>query len=146
MFNAGKQCGNGALALAFVRIAVGLFFVMFGAMKLFMMGPDAIVKMMGDFLGLTDTTALAAAWVLMLTEFVGGMIVLAGGLVPRILYHASLLGFAVITIVGYTSKFLPMGMPDAAMQGLWHGMLLLIIFGLFFASPKCPLGITGDKK
>ncbi len=134
---------NPVLALFLVRLGVGLFFLLFGAMKLFIMGPVAVSQMMVHLFGFQLGLANIAAWLVILTELVGGILVILGKLIPRILYKFSLLGFSIITVVGFISAH--MGTEDMMKQLLWHGMLLLAIFGLFVARPKSPCGICGDK-
>lgn len=139
-----KCCGdNPVMALGLARIGVGLFFTLFGAMKLFMMGPDAIVTMMSNLFGVTGAIALVMAWVVIITELAGGIAVLLGKLVPKSIYRLSLLGFAVITVVGFIAAHT--GQADTPKQLLWHGMLLFVILGLMAAAPRCPMGITGKS-
>ena len=129
------------LALALTRIGVGLFFALFGAMKLFVMGPDAFMNgMIIKAVGLSGTAAVIATWAVILTELVGGIFVLLGKLVPRMLYYFSLLGFAIITVVGYITVY-----GGDQKQLLWHGMLLFILVGLMMAAPRCPMGLTGKS-
>lgn len=138
-----KCCSGGpTMALGLTRIGVGLFFALFGAMKLVMMGPDAVANMMTGLFGLEGGLALGLAWVVIIAELGGGVMVLAGKLVQKLVYKLSLLGFAIITVVGFIAAH--MGSEDMLKQLLWHGMLLFTILGLMMAAPKCPMGITGE--
>lgn len=146
----GKSCcstGCTGTALGLVRIGVGVFFTAFGMMKLIMMGPDMVAGMMGKLFGVDASLALIMAWVVIISELFGGILVLLGKLVPKILYQLSLLSFLVITIVGFVSAhWLSSGIGFDAKQLLWHFQLLLMITALLASSPKCPMGLTGDKE
>ena len=135
-------CRSAACGLGLTRIGVGLFFALFGAMKLFAMGPSAFqAEIIEGGVGLSGFAALAATWLVIAFELVGGIIILLGKIVkPQIAYRVSLLGLTVITVV----SFLTVHSPDA-MQFLWHGMLFLVLLGLIYSPPMCPCGITGCK-
>ena len=71
---------NADLGIFFLRIAVGLVFIVHGAGKLFNIGPFAagIGGVSGFLAGLGVPSALFFAWIVALVEFVGGAFILLG--------------------------------------------------------------------
>ncbi len=137
-------CGNKdnpVMALALVRIGVGAFFLAFGFLKLFVMGPSATTMMMVKFFGISASIGSVLAWVVMVAELGGGAVVLLGSRAPKIFYTLALWGFATITVVGYIAAF-----KGDMKQFFWHAQLFFMIGALIHSAPRCPMGITGSCK
>ncbi len=135
------QCNS--MGLALTRIGVGLFFALFGLMK-FMGALKSDPQLFGMVEGIFGTGGMmltVLVWGLVAAELGGGIMVILGKLVPKIMYQLSLVSFIIITVIG--TVFMHMGNVP---QMLWHGMLMLILVGLIMSEPKCACGITGSKK
>lgn len=104
-----KYVGSGdpAMGLTFVRVIVGLVFVVHGAQKMFMFGPSGVAGAMAQ-MGI-PAPALSA-WIVMLLEFFGGLALMAG-LLTRVV--SALFAFqmlvAVIAVHLKAGFFLPAG-------------------------------------
>lgn len=139
---------NIVVSLTFVRIAVGLFFAMFGWFKLFIAWPDAITQMMANLFWVNNNIALILAWFTIIVELVWGIIILLWNKIPRILHNITLLLFIWINIVWFVvAQVIPdIAMWDMLNQFFWHLQLLLVLIWLLFAPIKCVFWFTWDNK
>lgn len=137
-----SHCNNPVLGLMLPRIGVGLFFLVFGLMKI--MDPSSVEGMIGNLFGFSGILQTLTAWVLILAELVGGLFIILGSKVPLKLYKLSIMALIIVTIVGFITAHA--GADDMIKQLLWHVMLLLVMLGLLHSRPMCPMGITGSCK
>ncbi len=141
-----SKCPGPVMALFMVRMGVGIFFLGFGLIKLFVSGPEGVTGMMAGLFGVSGAIAQLLAWIVIITELGGGLAVILGKLVPRIIYQLAIWGFVTINIVGFMSaNWLKNESGFDIMQFLWHLMLLMVLVGLLLVGPKSPCGIIGDN-
>lgn len=126
------------LALFIIRIAVGLFFLTTGIPKL--VDPAAFSEMLKSLFDFDGTTLIFMTWLVIFAEFLGGLIIILGILVPSWLYRLALFAVFCVVFVGYAAT-----RSGDMMPFLWHAFLGLVLVGLFQDSPRCPGGITGKR-
>jgi uncharacterized membrane protein YphA (DoxX/SURF4 family) len=124
---------NPELGLFLIRISLGIFFLSFGAMKL--IDIEGVGGFFSSIFGIKEQIALYLAWFVALVEVFGGLILLLGVFLPKVLYRLAVLSFMVITLVGYFAYHLKT--PGIIVQGFWHAQLLMTLLALVF-SPYVP--------
>ena len=127
------SCSVQGLFPMLTRIVVAVIFIVAGYSKF--LSPEMFQEMLASKLGLSGSVGMIAFWLVVCFEFLGGVFLLLGKLLPRWLYKFALLGLVVIAVVALFVS------PD------WQYLALILatLVGLFFSSPKCLLGITGEK-
>lgn len=139
-----KCCDNPIVTLTIVRISLGLFYLLFGLMKLFLMWPDAVTAMMTSLYWLEWVPALLLAWFVILTEIFWGIFILLWNKVPRILYKLALIWFIIIPVVWFLSTAI--WTKDMLKTLFFHIQVTLVAIALLFSAPKCGFWITWDKE
>lgn len=139
------QVSGNVWALTLVRIGVAVFFIFFGALKLFGMGPDATAAMMESTLGLSGAIGAVAAWLVIIAELFGGIVILLGAMMPKQFYQFSLGVLVLITVVGFFGAHAPKEMSEMLKELFWHLQIALAMLGLMMSEPKCAFGITGGQ-
>lgn len=139
-----KSCNSPVTSLTIVRISLGLFYILFGAMKLFMMWPDMVAGMMTGIYWLEWIYASLLAWAVMLTEFVWGIFILLWSKIPKILYKLTLIWFVSIPVVWFLSVWIN---DEANMlkELFFHLQVTMVALALLFSDPKCGFWITWNK-
>jgi uncharacterized membrane protein YphA (DoxX/SURF4 family) len=124
------------LGMCLIKTSVGLFFLIFGLMKLggAISGDAGMANMIASIVPVSGILLTLLLWLVILTEVVGGLIVMASKKlpIPKIFYSLSLLGFMAITLVGTIA--IHMGNVP---QMLWHLMLVGILVGLLLTPNDC---------
>jgi uncharacterized membrane protein YphA (DoxX/SURF4 family) len=127
-------CDKPAFAQCLTRLAVGALFLIPGIGKF--MDPAMFQGMLGTLFGWTGLMLTIGFWVVVVFEILGGLFVIVGPFIPKVLYKVSLLGLFIITLVAFLSVTIPSG----DMMGiLFHVLGLAVILSLMMTKPMCPL-------
>ncbi len=135
-------CENPALGLGILRLGVVILFLVPGIIKL--MNPGIILNMIQNVVGIPGILGVIMAWLVIITEVGGGIAVLLGKIVPKLIYKISLVGFFVILLVAMATIHIP-AIKANPMGVLSHILMLCSVLCLMFTRPMCPSGICGDK-
>ena len=133
-------CDKPNLLPMLVRLGVALLFITTGVMKV--VDPEMCRGMLAQSIGLSGVMIGISYWLVVVFEALGGLFVLLGKLIPRVLYKLSLLGQFVIIAVAIVTVVLPGG---NTIMLLFNLLLVLNIVGLYFSFPNCCCGITGSN-
>lgn len=133
-------CHKPALALFLVRMGVALLFIIPGIMKF--LDPDLFMGMLNLLFGWTGIMLVVMAWLVVIFEVVGGLAILLGKLIPRIVYKVSVLGIFIISLTALLSVHVPSG---DVMGMVFQLFATLAVAALWFTHPMCPAGVTGQK-
>lgn len=138
---------NPSLGLAILRVVIGVIFIAHGAHKLFETG----VPPTADFLGsLGVPAAAAAAWLVTLLEFVGGLSLVLGFLVTPVSLLFCVHMLTGIVLVHAANGFFVIGPGQGGVELnllLIAGLLALVFAGPGLASldarRRAPTPVTG---
>ena len=133
-------CNNPGLGLALVRIGVAVLFLIPGIMKF--QDPNMFRQMLFDAFGFQNTMNDVAVWVVIIFEALGGLMILLGKLIPKMIYKIAVLGIVIISLVALFGVHVPMGNTMGILNQIMATMAAL---ALLVTKPMCPCGMTGCK-
>jgi|GEM_PF-1908109 uncharacterized membrane protein YphA (DoxX/SURF4 family) len=134
-------CDKPAVAQCLTRLGVGALFLIPGIEKF--MDPAMFQGILGSLFGWTGLLLTIGFWGVVALEILGGLFVITGPFIPKILYKLSLLGLFIIMFVALFSVAIPLG---NKMELLFHVLSLLVILSLFLTQPICPFCPAGKCK
>lgn len=137
------KCMKKSIAMALPRIVVGILFTVSGFSKLFMIGAAGFATMaITPVFGITGILALVVAWLVIIGEILGGLVLLAGKFIPTKIYQM-LISVLIVIMLGATIFIY--GRAGDIMGVLTHLVIISVLFNISMTSPVCPIGITGKK-
>lgn len=138
---------NPALGLAILRVVIGVIFVAHGAHKLFVSGVPPIADFFGS-IGIP--AAAAAAWLVTLLEFVGGLALVVGFMVTPVSLLFCVHMLTGLVLVHAPNGFWVIGPGQGGIEfnlALIAGLLALVFAGPGLASldarRSAPTPVTG---